>query len=195
MDGRLRPPLCPRAPSLLWRGRDPGLGHDPLFVTIMRGLLSAGCTFCSITEHERPHIQNPLGSLRGARDRNHPRQDQGASPAHLRHGGPTANMYRMACKDKKSRRCAAGRPASIPAFAPTSTPARRADLALSQGARGARVKKVLVASGCATTSRWKAPPMCGELVTHHVGGSSRSRRSTPRKAPLAKMMKPGHRQL
>ena len=67
-------------------------------VTIMRGCFG-GCTFCSITEHEGRIIQNRsegsvLKEIEQIRDK---------TPGFTGHisdiGGPTANMYRMACKD------------------------------------------------------------------------------------------------
>jgi uncharacterized radical SAM protein YgiQ len=69
-------------------------------VTIMRGCFG-GCTFCSITEHEGRIIQNRsegsiLHEIERIRDRT-----QGFTGVISDIGGPTANMYRMACKDPK----------------------------------------------------------------------------------------------
>src|SRR6201987_1184090 len=69
-------------------------------VTIMRGCFG-GCTFCSITEHEGRIIQNRseasiLKEIETIRDRT-----DGFTGVISDIGGPTANMYRMACKDKK----------------------------------------------------------------------------------------------
>ncbi|MBV8838259.1 MAG: YgiQ family radical SAM protein, partial [Alphaproteobacteria bacterium] len=69
-------------------------------VTIMRGCFG-GCTFCSITEHEGRIIQNRsegsiLREIERIRDRT-----PGFTGVISDIGGPTANMYRMACKDPK----------------------------------------------------------------------------------------------
>src|SRR6201987_5718746 len=69
-------------------------------VTIMRGCFG-GCTFCSITEHEGRIIQNRsegsiLREIERIRDKT-----PGFTGVISDIGGPTANMYRMACKDPK----------------------------------------------------------------------------------------------
>ena len=64
----------------------------------MRGCFG-GCTFCSITEHEGRIIQSRLEesivkeieSMKGI---------PGFTGQVSDLGGPTANMYRMACKDR-----------------------------------------------------------------------------------------------
>jgi radical SAM superfamily enzyme YgiQ (UPF0313 family) len=71
-------------------------------VNIMRGCFG-GCSFCSITEHEGRIIQNRseesiLREIEAIRD---------TSPAFTGVvsdlGGPTANMWRLACKDQRDR--------------------------------------------------------------------------------------------
>jgi radical SAM superfamily enzyme YgiQ (UPF0313 family) len=73
-------------------------------VNIMRGCFG-GCTFCSITEHEGRIIQSRsegsiLREIEEIRDKH--------AGLHRRHlsdlGGPTANMYRMACKSREIER-------------------------------------------------------------------------------------------
>src|SRR5215469_2038933 len=69
-------------------------------VTIMRGCFG-GCTFCSITEHEGRIIQSRsegsiLREIERIRDKT-----PGFTGVISDIGGPTANMYRMACKDPK----------------------------------------------------------------------------------------------
>ena len=68
-------------------------------VNIMRGCFG-GCTFCSITEHEGRIIQSRsepsiLREIELIRDKT-----KGFTGTISDLGGPTANMYRMACKDK-----------------------------------------------------------------------------------------------
>ena len=68
-------------------------------VNIMRGCFG-GCTFCSITEHEGRIIQNRsqesiLREIESMRDK-----VPGFTGVVSDLGGPTANMYRIACKSK-----------------------------------------------------------------------------------------------
>src|SRR5437870_10335039 len=69
-------------------------------VAIQRGCFG-GCTFCSITEHEGRIIQNRsetsvVREIETIRDKT-----PGFTGIISDIGGPTANMYRMACKDPK----------------------------------------------------------------------------------------------
>jgi uncharacterized radical SAM protein YgiQ len=69
-------------------------------VNIMRGCFG-GCTFCSITEHEGRIIQSRseasiLHEIEEIRDKT-----PGFTGIISDLGGPTANMYRLACKDPK----------------------------------------------------------------------------------------------
>src|SRR5260370_5582610 len=70
-------------------------------VTIMRGCFG-GCTFCSITEHEGRIIQNRseasvVREIETIRDKT-----PGFTGIISDIGGPTANMYRMACREPKN---------------------------------------------------------------------------------------------
>ncbi len=69
-------------------------------VNIMRGCFG-GCTFCSITEHEGRIIQNRseesiLNEVEQIRDK-----VPGFTGVISDLGGPTANMYRIACKSRE----------------------------------------------------------------------------------------------
>jgi radical SAM superfamily enzyme YgiQ (UPF0313 family) len=69
-------------------------------VNIMRGCFG-GCTFCSITEHEGRIIQSRsetsiLREIEEIRDRT-----PGFTGVISDLGGPTANMYRIACKSSE----------------------------------------------------------------------------------------------
>ena len=87
-------------------------------VNIMRGCFG-GCSFCSITEHEGRIIQSRsegsiLREIETIRDRT-----EGFTGIISDIGGPTANMYRMACKDKETEAVCGARPACSPASART----------------------------------------------------------------------------
>ncbi len=91
-------------------------------VLIMRGCFG-GCTFCSITEHEGRIIQNRsegsvLREIETIRD-----TVPGFTGMISDLGGPTANMWRLHCKDPRDRVVAAGAcPASTPTSAATCRP-------------------------------------------------------------------------
>ena len=70
-------------------------------VNIMRGCFG-GCTFCSITEHEGRIIQNRSEDSI-IREIEKMRDVPGFTGVVSDLGGPTANMYRLACKSPKLR--------------------------------------------------------------------------------------------
>ena len=87
-------------------------------VNIMRGCFG-GCTFCSITEHEGRIIQNRseesiLEEIEKIRDK-----VPGFTGVISDLGGPTANMYRLACKSREIEAACRRRAAFIPASAAT----------------------------------------------------------------------------
>jgi uncharacterized radical SAM protein YgiQ len=160
-------------------------------VTIMRGCFG-GCTFCSITEHEGRVIQNRseqsiLGEIEAIRDK---------TPGFTGHisdiGGPTANMYRMACKDPKIE-ASCRRPSCVyPGICPNLDTSHEALIQLYRKARALPgIKKVNVASGVRYDLAVKSPTYVKELVAHHVGGYLKIAPEHTEEGPLSKMMKPG----
>jgi uncharacterized radical SAM protein YgiQ len=160
-------------------------------VTIMRGCFG-GCTFCSITEHEGRIIQNRsegsvVREIETIRDKT-----PGFTGIISDIGGPTANMYRMACKDPKIE-AACRRPSCIyPGICPNLDTSHDALIGLYRKAREVPgVKKVMVASGVRYDLAVESPAYVKELVTHHVGGYLKIAPEHTEDGPLAKMMKPG----
>ena len=160
-------------------------------VTIMRGCFG-GCTFCSITEHEGRIIQNRseqsvLSEIGKIRDKT-----KGFTGVISDVGGPTANMYRMACKDPKIE-SACRRPSCVyPGICPNLNTSHDALISLYRKARELPgVKKVMVASGVRYDLAVESPEYVEELVTHHVGGYLKIAPEHTEDGPLAKMMKPG----
>jgi uncharacterized radical SAM protein YgiQ len=160
-------------------------------VTIMRGCFG-GCSFCSITEHEGRIIQNRsedsiLKEIERIRDKT-----PGFTGQITDIGGPTANMYRMACKDKAIE-AACRRPSCVyPAICPNLDTSHDALIALYRKARAVPgIKKVSVASGVRYDLAVKSPAYVKELVTHHVGGYLKIAPEHTEPGPLSKMMKPG----
>jgi uncharacterized radical SAM protein YgiQ len=159
-------------------------------VTIMRGCFG-GCTFCSITEHEGRIIQNRseasvVREIEAIRDRT-----PGFTGIISDIGGPTANMYRMACKDKKIE-AACRRPSCVyPGICPNLDTSHEALIGLYRKARAVPgVKKVMVASGVRYDLAVESPEYVKELVAHHVGGYLKIAPEHTEDGPLAKMMKP-----
>jgi uncharacterized radical SAM protein YgiQ len=160
-------------------------------VTIMRGCFG-GCSFCSITEHEGRIIQNRsegsiLQEIERIRDKT-----PGFTGYISDIGGPTANMYRMACKDKAIEQ-ACRRPSCVyPGICPNLNTSHEALIGLYRKARELPgIKKVMVASGVRYDLAVKSPAYVKELVTHHVGGYLKIAPEHTEEGPLSKMMKPG----
>ncbi|MDJ0907044.1 MAG: YgiQ family radical SAM protein, partial [Woeseiaceae bacterium] len=160
-------------------------------VNIMRGCFG-GCTFCSITEHEGRIIQSRseesiLEEVEKIRD-----TTPGFTGVISDLGGPTANMYRLACKSKKIE-AACRRPSCV--FPGICSNLNTDHSALTQLYRKTRalpgIKKVLIASGLRYDLAIEDPEYVRELVTHHVGGYLKIAPEHTERGPLDKMMKPG----
>jgi uncharacterized radical SAM protein YgiQ len=160
-------------------------------VTIMRGCFG-GCTFCSITEHEGRIIQNRsegsvLREIGEVRDR-----VPGFTGFISDLGGPTANMYRLACKSPEVE-AACRRPSCVyPGICPNLNTNHSALIGLYRKARAVPgVKKVVIASGLRYDLAATSPEYVKELATHHVGGYLKIAPEHTEDGPLSKMMKPG----
>ncbi|WP_051081585.1 YgiQ family radical SAM protein [Thiofilum flexile] len=160
-------------------------------VNIMRGCFG-GCTFCSITEHEGRIIQNRsresiLREVEEIRDK-----VPGFTGVISDLGGPTANMYRLACKDPKIE-ASCRKPSCVYPGICHNLNTDHAELkALYREARTLPgIKKVLIGSGLRYDLAVKDPEYVKELVTHHVGGYLKIAPEHTEEAPLSKMMKPG----
>ena len=160
-------------------------------VNIMRGCFG-GCTFCSITEHEGRIIQNRseesiLEEIKKIRD-NVP----GFTGVISDLGGPTANMYRLACKSREIE-AACRRPSCVfPGICSNLNTDHSALTGLYRKARELPgIKKVLIASGLRYDLAVEDPEYVRELVAHHVGGYLKIAPEHTERGPLDKMMKPG----
>jgi len=160
-------------------------------VAIQRGCFG-GCTFCSITEHEGRIIQNRsehsvLREIEKIRD-----QVPGFTGVISDLGGPTANMYRLACKSREIE-SACRRPSCVfPGICPNLNTDHTPLIELYRKARALPgIKKVLVASGVRYDLAVESPEYVRELTQHHVGGYLKIAPEHLRDGPLSKMMKPG----
>jgi len=160
-------------------------------IAIQRGCFG-GCTFCSITEHEGRIIQSRsensvIREIEEIRD-NVP----GFTGVISDLGGPTANMYRLACKSREVE-AACRRPSCVyPGICPNLNTDHTPLIKLYQRARALPgIKKVLVASGVRYDLANESPEYVKELAQHHVGGYLKIAPEALSEGPLSKMMKPG----
>ena len=159
-------------------------------VNIMRGCFG-GCTFCSITEHEGRIIQSRseqsiLQEIEEIRDKT-----PGFTGTISDLGGPTANMYRLACKDPKIESSCRRLSCVFPDICDNLNTDHTALIALYRKARAIRgVKRVLIGSGLRYDLAVRSPEYIRELVTHHVGGYLKIAPEHSEAGPLAHMMKP-----
>jgi len=160
-------------------------------VTIMRGCFG-GCSFCSITEHEGRIIQSRseksiLKEIETIRDKT-----EGFTGIISDIGGPTANMYRMRCKDEETE-ALCRRPSCVyPDICKNLDTSHDPLIQLYRKAREIKgIKKIMVASGVRYDLAVKSPSYIRELVEHHVGGYLKIAPEHTESGPLSKMMKPG----
>ncbi|MDO6384824.1 YgiQ family radical SAM protein [Uliginosibacterium sp. 31-12] len=160
-------------------------------INIMRGCFG-GCTFCSITEHEGRIIQSRshesiIKEIEEIRDK---------IPEFKGHisdlGGPTANMYRMACKTKEIESSCRRLSCVYPGVCENLNTSHDSLIELYRKARAIPgVKKITIGSGLRYDLAVRSPEYVKELVTHHVSGLLKIAPEHTEEGPLSKMMKPG----
>jgi uncharacterized radical SAM protein YgiQ len=160
-------------------------------IAIQRGCFG-GCTFCSITEHEGRIIQSRsedsiIREVEAVRD-----TVPGFTGVISDLGGPTANMYRLACKSREIE-SACRRPSCVfPGICPNLNTDHSPLISLYRRARALPgIKKVLIASGVRYDLATESPEYVKELAQHHVGGYLKIAPEAIGEGPLSKMMKPG----
>src|SRR5471030_2372051 len=160
-------------------------------VNIMRGCFG-GCTFCSITEHEGRIIQSRsepsiLREIEHIRDKT-----KGFTGTISDLGGPTANMYRLACKSKEIETSCRRLSCVYPSICVNLGTDHSKLISLYRKARAIPgVKKILISSGLRYDLAVRSPEYVKELVTHHVGGLLKIAPEHTEENTLSKMMKPG----
>ena len=160
-------------------------------VSIQRGCFG-GCTFCSITEHEGRIIQSRsedsvIREIEEVRDR-----VPGFTGVISDLGGPTANMYRLACKSRATESACRLPSCVFPDICSNLNTDHSPLIKLYRRARELPgIKKVLIGSGVRYDLAVRSPAYVKELVQHHVGGYLKIAPEHSRDEPLAKMMKPG----
>jgi uncharacterized radical SAM protein YgiQ len=160
-------------------------------INIMRGCFG-GCTFCSITEHEGRIIQNRseksiLKEIETIRD-----TVPGFTGNISDLGGPTANMWRMHCKDPKIESSCRRLSCVYPGICGNLETSHEALIQLYRKARKIKgIKRVFIASGLRYDLAVRSKTYIRELATHHVGGYLKIAPEHTEEGPLSKMMKPG----
>ncbi len=160
-------------------------------INIMRGCFG-GCTFCSITEHEGRIIQSRsedsvIREIEILRDT---QPDFTGQISDL--GGPTANMYRLACKSREIESACRRLSCVYPGICKNLNTDHAHLIRLYRRARALPgIKKISIASGLRYDLAVRSPEYVKELVTHHVGGYLKIAPEHTEAGPLSKMMKPG----
>ena len=160
-------------------------------INIMRGCFG-GCTFCSITEHEGRIIQNRseasiLREIETIRD-----TVPGFTGIISDLGGPTANMWRLHCKDPKIEAACRRLSCVYPGICKNMKTDQMPLVRLYRKARALPgIKRIFIASGLRYDLAVETPEYVKELVTHHVGGYLKVAPEHTEPGPLAHMMKPG----
>ena len=191
MDWVFDRPFARRPHPAYGEARIPAWDMIRFSINIMRGCFG-GCTFCSITEHEGRIIQSRseasiLREIEEIRDKT-----PGFTGTISDLGGPTANMYRMACKDPQIESACRRLSCVFPDICDNLGTDHGPLIRLYRKARAIRgVKRVLIGSGLRYDLAVRSPEYVKELVTHHVGGLLKIAPEHTEDAPLAKMMKPG----
>jgi uncharacterized radical SAM protein YgiQ len=160
-------------------------------IAIQRGCFG-GCTFCSITEHEGRIIQNRsensiIKEIEEIRDK-----APGFTGVISDLGGPTANMYRLACKSREIESACRLPSCVYPGICSNLNTDHTPLIKLYQRARNLPgIKKILIGSGVRYDLAVESPAYVKELAQHHVGGYLKIAPEAIGEGPLSKMMKPG----
>lgn len=188
MDGLYDLPFQ-RAPHPTYDAAVPAFETVKHSVVTMRGCFG-GCTFCSITEHEGRVIQSRSEEnvLREIRALSRMEDFRGVVTDI---GGPTANMYKMTCKDdeteSKCRKLSCVHPGICENLVTDHAPL----VQLMKKAREEQgIKKVYIASGVRYDLAERSPEFVRDLAQHHTGGQLSVAPEHSNDEVLSKMKKP-----
>ena len=159
-------------------------------VNIMRGCFG-GCSFCSITEHEGRVIQSRsvksiVAEVEKIRDKT-----PGFTGYISDLGGPTANMYRMNCRDPEIEKSCRKLSCVFPSICRHLLTDHKPIIDLYRNVRQIPgIKKAFVASGVRYDIAATSPEYIKELAEHHTGGYLKIAPEHTESGPLSLMMKP-----
>ncbi|HYP79666.1 MAG TPA: YgiQ family radical SAM protein, partial [Steroidobacteraceae bacterium] len=191
MDGLYELPYQRRPHPAYGNAEIPAYKMIRFSIAIQRGCFG-GCSFCSITEHEGRIIQNRseasvLKEIETIRD-----TVPGFTGVISDLGGPTANMYRIACKSREIEAACRLPSCVYPKVCENLNTDHTPLIELYRKARALPgVKKILIGSGVRYDLAIESPEYVKELAQHHVGGYLKIAPEHVREGPLSKMMKPG----
>jgi uncharacterized radical SAM protein YgiQ len=191
MDELYELPYQRRAHPAYGKAEIPAYKMIRFSISIQRGCFG-GCSFCSITEHEGRIIQNRsedsvLREIEVIRD-----TVPGFTGVISDLGGPTANMYRIACKSREIEAACRLPSCVFPKVCENLNTDHSPLISMYRKARALPgIKKVLIGSGVRYDLAIESPEYVKELAQHHVGGYLKIAPEHVREGPLDKMMKPG----
>ena len=189
MDGLYDLPFQ-RAPHPSYAGEKiPAFETVKASIVTMRGCFG-GCTFCSITEHEGRIIQSRSeGSvLREVRALS---RMEGFKGTITDLGGPTANMYKMRCKDDETESACRRLSCVHPGICENLVTDHAPLIDLMRKVRTEQgIKKVYIASGIRYDLAERSPEFIRELAEHHTGGQLSVAPEHTNPEVLDKMKKP-----
>jgi uncharacterized radical SAM protein YgiQ len=178
------------------RAAHPGYTEPvPAFETVKHSIVTmrgcfGGCTFCSITEHEGRIIQSRSKDsvLREIRALSRMSDFRGVV-SDL--GGPTANMYKMRCKDEETESACRRLSCVHPGICENLVTDHDPLIELMKAARSLPgIKKVFLASGVRYDLAERSPEFVRQLARHHTGGQLSVAPEHTNPEVLAKMKKP-----
>ena len=152
-----------------------GKAPIPAFETVKHSIVTmrgcfGGCTFCSITEHEGRIIQSRSEGSVLREVRALTRMD-GFKGMISDLGGPTANMYKMTCKDDATegacRRLSCVHPGICENLKTDHGPLVNL---MKKVRKEDGIRKVFIASGVRYDLAERSPEFIRELAQHHTGG-------------------------
>ncbi len=158
-------------------------------IVTMRGCFG-GCTFCSITEHEGRIIQSRSKDsvLREVRELS---RMEGFRGVISDVGGPTANMYKLACKDPKIEKACRRLSCVYPGVCENLNTDHGPLLDLLESVRTEPgIRRVFIASGVRYDLANESPAFIRALAEHHTGGQVSVAPEHSNTEVLAKMKKP-----
>jgi uncharacterized radical SAM protein YgiQ len=191
MDAVYELPYTRKPHPAYGKSRIPAYEMIKTSITIQRGCFG-GCSFCSITEHEGRIIQN-RSEASILREVEQVRDTVPGFTGHISDlGGPTANMYRLACRSRAIE-AACRKPSCVfPDICPNLGTDHSPLIQLYRKARALPgIKKITIGSGVRYDLAVRSPQYVKELVTHHVGGYLKIAPEHISEGPLSMMMKPG----
>lgn len=158
-----------RLPHPSHKGKIPAWEMIRFSVTAMRGCFG-GCSFCALTVHQGKTIQSrsvrsivtETGKIAGM---------QGFTGYVSDIGGPTANMYKMPCGDKRAEEVCKKTSCIHPKICKNLVTDHSPQIEMLKAARAVKgIKKIFISSGVRYDLANGSPEYIKELARHHVSG-------------------------